>query len=118
MSIEVHVDWRGETILVGSLYSAKTSAAVSFEYAPDWLRREDAFSIDPTSLPLGPGKYVSKGLFGAVQDCGPDRWGRMLIERAVRKGVLRQKPYHDIDYVLELDDVSRIGALRFRVNSG
>ena len=41
----------------------------------------------------------------------------MLIERAVRKGVLRQKPYHDIDYVLELDDVSRIGALRFRVNS-
>lgn len=117
MSIEVHVDWRGETILVGSLYPAKASAAVSFEYATDWLHRKDAFSIDPTSLPLGPGKYSTKGLFGAVRDCGPDRWGRMLIERAVRKGVLRQKPYHDIDYVLELDDISRIGALRFRINS-
>ena len=66
MSIEVHVDWRSETILVGSLYSSKTSAAVSFEYAPDWLRREDAFSIDPTSLPLGPGKYPSKG---ALRGC-------------------------------------------------
>lgn len=117
MSIEVHVDWRSETILVGSLYSSKTSPAVSFEYTPEWHGRQDAFSIDPTSLPLGPGKYHSKALFGAIRDCGPDRWGRLLIQRAARKGVLRQKPYHDIDYVLELDDVSRIGALRFRVNS-
>ena len=117
MSIEIHIDWRGEPVFVGRLYSSKTSPAVSFEYAPEWLDRQDAFSIDPTSLPLGPGKYHSKALFGAIQDCGPDRWGRMLIQRAVRKGVLRQKPYHEIDYVLELDDVSRIGALRFRVNS-
>jgi len=28
----------------------------------------------------------------------------MLIERAVRKKVLTQKPYRDIDYVLALDD--------------
>jgi hypothetical protein len=27
----------------------------------------------------------------------------MLIERAVRKKVLKQKPYRDIDYVLALD---------------
>jgi len=32
-----------------------------------------------------------------VQDCGPDRWGRMLIERAVRKKVLEQRPFRDID---------------------
>jgi serine/threonine-protein kinase HipA len=117
MSIEVQIDWRSETVLVGLLYSSKTSPAATFEYSPDWLRRQDAFSIDPTSLPLGPGKYHSKTLFGAMQDCGPDRWGRMLIQRAVRKGVLRQKPYHDIDYVLALDDFSRIGALRFRADS-
>lgn len=41
----------------------------------------------------------------------------MLIERAVRKKVLTQKPYRDIDYVLSLDDVARVGALRFRVNA-
>jgi serine/threonine-protein kinase HipA len=56
-------------------------------------------------------------LFGAIQDCGPDRWGRVLIERAVRKKVLAQKPYHDIDYVLALDDVARVGALRFRLDA-
>jgi serine/threonine-protein kinase HipA len=53
-------------------------------------------------------------LFGAIQDCGPDRWGKILIERAVRKGVLEQRPFQEIDYVLALDDNSRIGALRFR----
>src|SRR5208283_1009924 len=39
---------------------------------------------------------------------------RMLIERAVRKGVLQRGPYQDLDYVLALDDSARIGALRFR----
>ena len=58
--------------------------------------------------------HHSATLFGAIQDCGPDRWGRILIERAVRKKVLSQKPYREIDYVLALDDNSRIGALRFR----
>lgn len=117
MSVEVHIDWRGEPILVGLLYSSNKNPAVAFEYAPEWLNRQEAFSIDPVSLPLGSGKYHSKTLFGAMQDCGPDRWGRMLIQRAVRKGVLHQKPYHDIDYVLELEDLSRIGALRFRADS-
>src|SRR2546428_12115508 len=41
----------------------------------------------------------------------------VLIERAVRKKVLAQKPYRDIDYVLALDDTSRIGALRFRFDA-
>lgn len=53
-----------------------------------------------------------------MQDCGPDRWGRTLIARALRKHVLDQKPYQDIDYVLALDDTSRIGALRFRAGAG
>jgi serine/threonine-protein kinase HipA len=117
MSIEVHVDWQGEAVLVGRLYSSNRNPTVAFEYAADWLNRKDAFSIDPASLPLGLGKHYRKTLFGAMQDCGPDRWGRMLIQRAVRKGVLRQKPYYDIDYVLELEDLSRVGALRFRTDS-
>jgi serine/threonine-protein kinase HipA len=114
MSIEVHIDWAGETRFVGLLYPAGRSAAVSFEYASAWLARPDTFSIDPTSLPLRPGGHHSPALFGVMQDCGPDRWGRLLIERAVRQHVLERKPYQDLDYVLALDDASRIGALRFR----
>ena len=117
MSIEVHIDRQRQTHLVGRLYTVERSAAVTFEYAPEWLSRAGAFAIDPTSLPLRPGPHHSAALFGALQDCGPDRWGRMLIERAVRKRVLAQKPYQDLDYVLALDDSSRIGALRFRADA-
>jgi len=117
MSLEVHIDWQGQTHLVGRLHAAERGASVSFEYAPEWLRRDNAFAIDPTSLPLQRGAHHGATLFGAIQDCGPDRWGRLLIERAVRKKVLTQKPYRDIDYVLALDDVARVGALRFRLNA-
>ena len=114
MTTEVHIDWRGETHFVGRLHMADRGQAVTFEYASEWLERADAFSIDPTALPLRLGAYHSAALFGAFQDCGPDRWGRLLIERAVRKQVLASKPFRDLDYVLALEDFSRIGALRFR----
>ncbi len=114
MSWEVHIDWQRKTHLVGRLHAAERGPAVSFEYAPEWLHHDGAFAIDPTSLPLRPGPQHGPSLFAAMLDCGPDRWGRLLIERAVRKKVLAQKPYRDIDYVLALDDGSRLGALRFR----
>src|SRR6185436_10428329 len=117
MSLEVHIDWQGQTHLVGRLHAAERGASVSFEYVPEWLQRADAFAIDPTSLPLQRGAHHGGTLFGAIQDCGPDRWGRILIERAVRKKVLPQKPYRDIDSVLALDDVARVGALRFRLDA-
>ncbi|MDI1334576.1 MAG: HipA N-terminal domain-containing protein, partial [Lacunisphaera sp.] len=118
MSLEVHVDWAGETRLAGRLHPADQGATVSFEYDRTWLARSDAFALDPTALPLQAGAHHRATLFGALQDCGPDRWGRILIERAVRKKVLGQKPYRDIDYVLALDDFSRLGALRFRAEPG
>jgi serine/threonine-protein kinase HipA len=117
MSLEVHIHWQGQPHLVGRLHAADRGPSVSFEYAPEWLQRDDAFAIDPTSLPLQRGAHHGAALFGAIQDCGPDRWGRILIERAVRKKVLTQKPYRDIDYVLALDDVARVGALRFRFSA-
>jgi len=117
MSLEVHIDWKGQTHLVGRLHEADRGSSVSFEYETEWLQRADAFAIDPTSLPLQRGAHHGRTLFGAIHDCGPDRWGHILIERAVRKKVLAQKPYRDIDYVLALDDTARIGALRFRLDA-
>jgi len=113
MSIEVHIDWQGRTHQVGTLY-AERGSTVSFEYSTEWLQKPGNLAVDPTALPLRPGLHHGATLFGAFQDCGPDRWGRVLIERAVRKKLLPQKPYRDIHYVLAIDDNSRIGALRFR----
>ncbi len=103
--------------MVGVLHSATRGSSVTFEYVPEWLARPQAFAIDPTNLPLRPGPHHGTALFGAFQDCGPDRWGRVLIERAVRHQILEPKPYRDLDYVLALEDLSRIGALRFRVDA-
>lgn len=114
MSWEVHIEWQGQPRLAGRLHTAERGTVVSFEYAREWQARPDAFSIDPVSLPLQTGPQHAPALFGAIQDCGPDRWGQILIERAVRKKVLARKPYRAIDYVLALDDSSRLGALRFR----
>ncbi len=117
MSVEVHLDWEGTTHRVGVVHPATRGSAVTFEYSTEWLTRPGAFAIDPTSLPLRPGPHHGTTLFGAFQDCGPDRWARVLIERAVRRHVLESKPYRDLDYVLALDDSSRIGALRFRLDA-
>ena len=114
MSVEVHVDWHGRTHRVGTLHSADRGSAVTFEYGADWLASPGAFAVDPTNLPLRRGPHHAAELFGVFQDCGPDRWGRVLIERAVRRQVLGSKPYREMDYVLALADSSRIGALRFR----
>jgi serine/threonine-protein kinase HipA len=116
MSLEIHIDWAGQTRPLGRLHSDGRSPAVSFEYAAEWLARPDGFAIDPTSLPLRPGAHHTPGLPGALHDCGPDRWGRLLVERAVRKHVLDRKPYQDLDYLLAMDDATRIGALRFRAD--
>lgn len=118
MTTEVHIDWQGEVCLAGRLHTSERGAAVSFEYAPEWLARAGAFALDPTSLPLQKPAHHSAALPGVFQDAGPDRWGRLLIERAVRKKILERKPWRDLDYVLALDDVSRIGALRFRDAGG
>ncbi|MFM9079007.1 MAG: type II toxin-antitoxin system HipA family toxin [Opitutaceae bacterium] len=114
MSNEAHIDWQGATHLVGHLHPAERGPAVTFAYAATWLARGDRFALDPTGLPLGTNPIHGAALFGAMQDCGPDRWGRVLIERAVRRQVLERKPYREIDYVLALDDTARVGALRFR----
>ena len=116
MTLKVYIDWKKETLLVGRLHTSERSSATSFEYAPEWVGRPDTFAIDPTSLPLRIGPHHAPTLFRAFQDCGPDRWGGLLIERSARKGLLSAPLRQDIDYVLALEDNSRIGALRFSLD--
>lgn len=73
MSIEVHLDWEGSTHPVGMLHPATRGSSVTFEYGAEWLSRPKAFAIDPTNLPLRSGPHHATALFGALQDCGPDR---------------------------------------------
>jgi hypothetical protein len=35
MSVEVHIDWKGQTCFAGLLFPAEHGSLVSFEYAPE-----------------------------------------------------------------------------------
>ena len=118
-TVEVHIDHNAETRLVGRChYIAKRHGQSSvFEYADTWRRSSGAFALDPANLPLESQQiYTSSGrsaLPGALRDAAPDRWGRQLIRRAVRKAG-EQRTLSEIDYLLAINDRTRIGALRCR----
>lgn len=118
-TIEVHIDHAGETRLVGRCrYGAKARSQSSvFEYADGWLGYREAFALDPVNLPLRQNPvYTSSdksALPGAMRDTAPDRWGRQLIRRAFRKsGEVRS--LSEIDYLLAINDQTRLGALRYK----
>jgi len=118
-TIEIYIDQGDETLLLGRCrYVAKRRGQSSvFEYEPGWLIREGAFAIDPENLPLQAGPvYTSSeksALPGALRDSAPDRWGQQLIKRAFRKAG-EERTLSEIDYLLAITDLTRIGALRYR----
>lgn len=120
-TIQVSVDIQGEPIKVGRLWTRTRHGreSASFEYDQAWLSRPDRFSIDPT-LSLGRGVFhtlTHQSLFGALTDCAPDRWGRVLMRRAERRRAEAQgqtpKSLSEIDFLLGVNDETRQGALRF-----
>jgi serine/threonine-protein kinase HipA len=73
----------------------------------------------------GPGVYHTtddKSIFGSLGDSAPDRWGRTLMRRAGRQRAraLSEAPRSllEVDYLLRVNDQSRMGALRFSEKPG
>ena len=84
----------------------------------------EQFALEP-ALTLDKGTFYPPGartLFGAFGDSAPDRWGRMLMQRAERRRAeaLKEAPrtLHEWDYLLGVNDETRQGALRFTVEEG
>ncbi len=71
--------------------------------------------LEPALMP-GPGPFHTaegKTIFGAFGDSAPDRWGRMLMQRAERRRAEQtgQPPrtLREIDYLLRVNDEARQG---------
>jgi serine/threonine-protein kinase HipA len=109
---------------------ARESAA--FEYDAAWLGSPDRFALEPTlRLVQGP-QYHRKARDGsvfhaAIADTEPDGWGRRVILRDHAKrrqdirsagGKVDARPLHSLDFLLAVDDFSRVGALRFQDEDG
>jgi serine/threonine-protein kinase HipA len=118
-----YVDLDGVPHFVGRLWARarQKKESASFEYDPAWLQNPVSFSLEP-ALQLGPGPFHTADdipMFGAIGDSAPDRWGRALMRRMERRRADREKQVprtlFEIDYLLLVDDQTRAGALRFKV---
>ena len=102
----------------------KDDLPASFQYAPSWETHPGRFMLDPR-LDLHSGEqYPDAGApgFGIFLDSAPDRWGRMLMERREAAEADREgrpmKVLREVDFLLGVHDITRMGALRFRKVDG
>jgi serine/threonine-protein kinase HipA len=119
---------------IGLLHFDQTGARehAAFTYDDPWLTALERFAIEP-GLPLVRGpqfhRRVAEGsvFHGAIADTEPDGWGRRVILRdhAKRRHDSRQAgaqagaaQLNAMDYLLAVDDGSRVGALRYRDEEG
>jgi serine/threonine-protein kinase HipA len=121
--ILVFVDLDGAPRKVGRLWTRVRAGqeSASFEYDRDWIKNPQRFALEP-SLTLSEYSFhrtKEKGIFGSLGDSAPDRWGRMLMRRAERRNAEvegRQfRTLFESDFLLMVDDESRQGALRFKL---
>lgn len=104
----------------------------SFEYDEGWLASPDRFAIEPgLRLVAGPQFHRKQGngsvFHPVIADTEPDGWGRRVIQRdhAKRRQEARRRgepvagqALNSLDYLLAVDDVSRVGALRLQDEDG
>ena len=111
--VEVYLDANGACRRLGVLeYGELRGKEVSsFELDHDYVVNPSVGFLGP-DIGLFRGKQypVLSGGFGIFQDSAPDSWGKKLIRRREKRGNLRES-----DYLLGVFDLTRVGALRFRL---
>ena len=121
--IWVYADWKGmaSTKCIGilSAQQAKGRKAFSFSYDADWISSQEQLLLDPDIAWYSGQQYPNgKENFGVFLDSMPDTWGRTLMKRRAALNAKDQgKPapvLYDIDFLLGVHDLSRMGALRFK----
>jgi serine/threonine-protein kinase HipA len=95
----------------------------AFAYDEEWLASSARFTVS-ADLQLVAGYQSHKAasphdsvFHGAIADTAPDAWGRRVIARdhaKRRKGDPQLPALTEMDYLLAVDDFSRVGALRLR----
>lgn len=101
--------------LVGRLALTKDGLC-AFEYSAEWL--DSGFSISPFELPLRKGVFIAKprpfeGGFGVFDDCLPDGWGLLILDRYLQKSGINPRTLSLLDRLALVGSTGR-GALEFR----
>src|SRR5690625_4574419 len=127
-SVEVHADpeWLDGPRRMGWLrcQHGGRGEVFSFEYDPEWLKSAGKFAFDPELALVGGAQYpaTDRANFGIFLDSAPDRWGRVLMQRResarAREEERAPRMLGEWDYLLGVNDETRMGALRFRDDKG
>lgn len=112
--------------LIGNLYVdiIKGKEIYSLELEEEYLSSGKQYVLDPEVNNVSGRQYKEKAdeLYGFIQDCMPDRWGKNLIKRAEKRlaNLEGREPetLGESDFLLRVDDISREGALRFKIGNG
>lgn len=120
MSYEVWIDSRQAGAFTVDVRPGFYAPSLTFTYLDEWLSDGRAFPISP-DLPLQRGPHTPaphRTTFLAFDDAAPDRWGRGLMDAAMRQQAGERgekfKAPTEIERLLAVDDETRQGALRFR----
>lgn len=114
--------WLHTPALVGELSyeSLRGADSYGFSFAPTWLQTQrDLFlSSDLNNYTGMQYTAVDRDIFGCFSDALPDRWGRTLLNRREQLQAQEQRRplrrLSSFDYLLGIDDYSRMGAFRFK----
>lgn len=109
--IEVYCDNR----LAGRLALTKEGLC-AFEYSAEWL--STGFSISPFVLPLHNEVFIANprpfgGGFGVFDDCLPDGWGLLVLDRYLQQHGINPRTLTLLDRMALVGSAGR-GALEFR----
>ena len=122
ISVHMNASWFPQAETVGTLGCdmIRGNAAYQWEYDPQWLRVHRGVTLSGDLLNAGGSQFAQGRLFGFLQDAMPDRWGIRLIEKRERLLAAQEsrpvKHLTDIDYLTQIDDMTRMGALQLREN--
>lgn len=117
-------DWLKKIELIGELSyeSIRGSDSYGFSFDKDWLKNHSNIflSDDLNNFPGWQYTHIGKDIFGCFSDALPDRWGKTLLlrrEQILAKEEKRSvKRLNSYDYLIGIDDFSRMGGFRFKEN--
>lgn len=119
-------DWIDTPQLIGELSydSVRGSETYGFSYDKEWLvKYGDVFlSEDLQNYPGIQYTRPERDIFACFSDALPDRWGRTLLNRREQIAASEEKrPVRRLtsfDYLMGIDDESRMGGFRFAETAG
>lgn len=97
------------------------NVAYQWEYDARWLQQHRQTRLSGDLQYAGGPQFSTGRLFRFLQDAMPDRWGRRLIDKRERLLATQEgrttRHLTDIDYLTQIDDTTRMGALRLCENN-